>query len=183
MNFTHSITVFCGSNTGNDPIYAKAAQELGAGFVQNHYRLVFGGGNVGLMGILSNTILDMQGEAKGIIPKFLKKKEGEHSRIKDLILTEDMHARKKLLYQEGEAFLILPGGVGTFDEFFEILTWKVLKLHNKPILVININNWADSVYAQLRNTVQQGFASPALLQEFEIVKDVKTTLHRLKALL
>lgn len=181
--YTHSITVFCGSHLGNHPAYEQSGKDLGKGLVQNNFRLVFGGGNVGIMGAVSNTVIDLNGAVKGIIPKFLQKKEGEHSRVKDLVVTQDMHSRKELLYSEADAFLCLPGGVGTFDEFFEILTWKQLHLHNKPIIIVNIENWAEAVCNQIKTIVDEGFAQPSLLELFEVIDDVPTTLNRLNELL
>lgn len=181
--YTHSVTVFCGSRLGNNPVYRQAAKDLGAGLVQNNLRLVFGGGNVGIMGEISNTMIDLNGAVKGIIPKFLQKKEGEHSRLTDLVITEDMHTRKQILYNEADAFLCLPGGIGTFDEFFEILTWKHLQLHNKPIIIVNIDNWAEIVIKQLHIIVEQDFADSSILELFEIIDDVPSTLNRLKEVL
>ncbi|CAI3938199.1 Lonely Guy (LOG) family (PpnN) (PDB:2PMB) (PUBMED:25728768 [Commensalibacter communis] len=180
--YTHSVTVFCGSHLGNNPAFEQAGKDLGKGLVQNNIRLVFGGGNVGIMGAVSNTVIDLNGAVKGIIPKFLQKKEGEHSRVQDLIVTQDMHKRKEILYQEADAFLCLPGGIGTFDEFFEILTWKQLHLHNKPIIIVNIENWAEQVCNQLKAIVDQGFADAGILNLFELIQDVPTTLNRLQEL-
>ncbi|MDI2091042.1 LOG family protein [Commensalibacter oyaizuii] len=177
--YTRSVTVFCGSHTGNKPEYSEAAKALGIGLVENNLRLVFGGGNVGLMGIISNTMLDMNGAVKGIIPKFLQKKEGQHSRVQDLIVTQDMHTRKDILYKEADAFLCLPGGIGTFDEFFETLTWKQLHLHDKPIIVVNIANWAEPLLKQIHAIVEQGFADPSILNLFEVTVDIPETLKRL----
>lgn len=182
-DYLYSIAVFCGSNSGNKPIYTQAAKQLATDLVHHQLRLIFGGGNVGLMGVISNTTLDLGGKVKGVIPKFLQAKEGKHSRVKDLVVTEDMHARKKILYNEADAFLIMPGGIGTFDEFFEILTWKQLDLHQKPIIIVNINQWADPIHNQLRQTVEEGFSNTSLLNLFEIMPDVPTTMQRLKALL
>ncbi len=179
-HYIYSITVFCGSKNGNEPIYTQAAKELASHFVHNQLRLVFGGGSVGLMGEISNTMIDLGGNVKGIIPQFLIQKEGQHSRVTNLTITEDMHSRKKILYDEGDAYLIMPGSIGTFDEFFEILTWRYLKLHNKPIIIVNINNWADALHHQLRNTIKQGFADSSLFQLFEIVSDVPSAIKSLK---
>lgn len=180
MNYTHSVTVFCGSHTGNTPLYTEAAKTLGIELAKNHYRLVFGGGSVGLMGVLSNTMLDHGGIVKGIIPDFLIAKEGQHSRLKAPTITKDMHSRKSLMYKEADAFLVLPGGIGTFDEFFEILTWKYLKLHNKPILIIDVDNWAEPLLALLQHTIMKNLAAPSLLQEFKTFTNVSATLEYLK---
>ncbi|PXZ00138.1 TIGR00730 family Rossman fold protein [Commensalibacter melissae] len=179
-HYNYSITVFCGSKCGNKSIYIQAAKELASHFVHNQLRLVFGGGSVGLMGIISNTMIDLGGSVKGIIPQFLIKKEGQHSRVNDLTVTEDMHSRKKILYDEGDAYLIMPGSIGTFDEFFEILTWRYLKLHNKPIIIVNVDNWARGIHDQLNNTIKQGFADKSLLKLFEVVPDVPSAIESLK---
>lgn len=182
-DYLYSITVFCGSNTGSNPIYTQSAKELASALVQHRLRLVFGGGNVGLMGVISNTVLDLGGTVKGIIPEFLQAREGQHSRLKDRVITQDMHTRKTILYNEADAFLIMPGSIGTFDEFFEILTWKQLDLHQKPIIIVNINQWADAIHIQLQRTVQEGFSQASLFDLFEIVPDVPSAMQRLQALL
>lgn len=179
-NFIKSVTVFCGSRMGNNPAYIQAAKDLGKGLVQNKLRLVYGGGNVGLMGALSNTVLDNNGAIRGIIPEFLQQREALHTRVHDMLVTNDMHRRKSHLYAEGDAFVVLPGGLGTFDETVEIITWRQLQLHNKPIFILNIAQWAETFDKTLHAAVQQGFAEESILKLYEITPDVSTTLKRIR---
>ncbi|CAK7192461.1 Putative cytokinin riboside 5'-monophosphate phosphoribohydrolase [Commensalibacter sp. Nvir] len=162
--YRYSVTVFCGSRDGNNFNYTLAGKEFAAGLVTRNIRLIFGGGNVGIMGTVSDAVLDLGGCVKGIIPNFLQKTEGKHSRIKDLIVTETMHQRKQLLYRDADAFVCLPGGLGTFDEIFEIMTWKQLHLHRKPIIIANVNNWADPFFDILNSIIHEGFAHKSILQ-------------------
>jgi len=126
------ISVFCGSRTGNDPQFKKAAIELGKTFVQNDIDLVYGGGKIGMMGILANSVLNEGGDVIGVIPEFLEKKELAHPDITTLHVVKSMHERKELISNISDGFIALPGGLGTMDEFFEIVTWAQLNLHKKP---------------------------------------------------
>jgi len=132
-----SLCVFCGSQTGNNPDFSAAAQTLGQALAANQSTLVFGGGRVGLMGTVANAALAGGGKVVGVIPEFLKDKELAHSSATEMIVVPDMHTRKRTMFERSDAFCILPGGVGTLDEMFEIVTWRQLHRHNKPIIVLN----------------------------------------------
>lgn len=177
-----SVTVFCGSNPGVDPAYAAAATSLGEGLGKRGMRLVFGGGNVGLMGITAGATLGAGGEVTGIIPDFLRQREVEFQGLTELIVTDSMHTRKRRLFALGDAFVVMPGGLGTYDETFEILTWKQLGQHAKPIILVNILGWADPFIAMIDETIKRGFAKPEVRNLFEVQPDVPALLARLEEL-
>ena len=132
------VCVYCGSGAGEDPAYAESARTLGRALAQARIRLVYGGGSVGLMGIIARTVLDAGGEVTGIIPRFLENRERVFPDVSELIVTEDMHARKMAMFDRADAFVALPGGIGTLEEFVEQLTWAQLGQHQKPVLLANI---------------------------------------------
>ena len=153
----NSIAVFCGSNTGINPLFAEHARQLGYLLAEKNITLIYGGGNKGLMGIIANAVLEKKGNVIGIIPTLLTKWEVQHENITDLIVVDDMHIRKKMLYEKSDAAIILPGGVGTLDEFFEMLTWNQLKIHNKKIFLLNTNGFYDSLLEHIRRMQQEKF--------------------------
>ncbi|NHN87398.1 LOG family protein [Acetobacter conturbans] len=173
--------VFCGSRFGNRPAYKKAAEAMGAGLAQANIHLVYGGGDVGLMGTVADAAIHAGGRVTGIIPEFLKAREVMHRGVTELVVTDSMHTRKQKMFALADAFLILPGGFGTFDELMEILTWRQLKLHDKPIIVVNVENWARSLIAMLNDAVEEGFASPEARSLVQIVPDVASALECLAA--
>jgi uncharacterized protein (TIGR00730 family) len=153
----NAVTVFCGSKPGADPEYMKAAQDLGTQLAKNSISLIYGGGNKGMMGAVANACLDAGGRVVGIIPKLLLEWEAQHNGLSELIVTESMHARKLLLFDKCEAAIILPGGMGTMDELFEMLTWNNLGIHDKKVYILNINGYYDSLIQLLNTMDQQGF--------------------------
>jgi uncharacterized protein (TIGR00730 family) len=160
-----SICVYCGSNTGSDPDYAAAARALGRAMAENRIRLVYGGGSVGLMGILARTVLAAGGEVTGIIPQFLKDREVMLKEATDLVVTADMHERKRIMFERSDAFLALPGGIGTLEEVVEIMTWAQLDQHKKPILIANLRGFWDPLIALFRRMTEKGFLHKAFLGE------------------
>ena len=138
-----SIAVFCGSKNGTNPIYAQHAIELGKLLSQNNITLIYGGGGKGLMGSLANVMIENKGTVIGVIPKILMEWEQHNENISQLLVVEDMHTRKKKMYELCDAALILPGGLGTLDELFEMMTWNQLSIHNKPIYLLNSNGFYD----------------------------------------
>jgi uncharacterized protein (TIGR00730 family) len=175
-----SVTVFCGSSPGTDPVYADSAQTLGAGLAARGMNLVFGGGNVGLMGIVAGAALNAGAHVTGIIPDFLRKREIEFPGLSELIVTDSMHTRKRRLFALADAFVVLPGGLGTFDETIEILTWKQLGQHNKPIILVDILGWAQPFVAMVEQVIDRGFAREPVRGLFEVVPDVAAALARLE---
>jgi len=155
------VCVFCGSSTGNDPRYAASARELGELLVARGLGLVFGAGHIGLMGVLADAVLGAGGEAIGVIPQVLVDKELAHRGLSDLRIVPGMHERKAVMADLSDAFAALPGGYGTADEWFEILTWAQLRLHSKPIGVLNVNGFFDPLLSWLDRAVNEGFVKPA----------------------
>lgn len=152
-----SISVFCGSSFGTSPEYSALAAQVGEFLAQGNIRLVYGGGRVGLMGVVADTVLQNSGTVLGIIPTFLQTREIIHEHISDTIVTNTMHERKQRMHEESDAVLVLPGGFGTFDELFEMLTWAQLGLHTKPIVLLNTHGFFDSLLHFVRHSAQQGF--------------------------
>nr|WP_321984871.1 TIGR00730 family Rossman fold protein [uncultured Lichenicoccus sp.] len=179
---TLCVAVFCGSRFGSGPGYLEAARATGAGLARAGIRLIYGGGRVGLMGALADAALDAGGEVSGIIPHFLSTREVMHDRVTDLTVTDSMHTRKQDMFTQADAFLVLPGGLGTFDETIEIITWKQLRLHDKPILIADIDGWAAPLLATIDASIKDGFADPSARLLFEVVPDVDAALVRLAGL-
>lgn len=160
MNTLRSICVYCGSATGNDPVYARDAKALAQIFIGHNIRLVNGGGRIGLMGVMADAILAGGGECTGVIPHSLKTKEIAHTGMTELIVTPDMHSRKLMMVNMSDAFIAFPGGFGTLDEVFETLTWAQLRLHQKPIILYNPSGFFDSLLMQADHMVKEGFLNP-----------------------
>ena len=156
-----NITVFCGSNSGFRMEYAEAARNLARLLVEQNIRLVYGGGNVGLMGIIADEVMSAGGEVIGIIPDSLDKKEVGHRGITELRVVGSMHERKAQMAELADGFIAMPGGIGTFEEFFEILTWAQLGFHEKPCAVLNIAGYYDGLLKLCDTAVSEGFLRPA----------------------
>ncbi len=146
-----SLAVFCGSKSGKNPLYTQHANELGKLLAENNITLIYGGGNVGIMATLADTVMTHGGKVTGIIPKLLLDWERQHEKITELIVTEDMHDRKKIIYERCDAALVLPGGFGTLDELFEMVTWNQLSIHDKQIFILN----SGGFYTHLVRHIQQ----------------------------
>lgn len=152
-----AVTIFCGSKPGNDPAFVSAADKLGKLLAEKGVKIVYGGGNKGIMGTIANASLGAGGKVVGIIPKVLLEWEAQHTGLTELIVTESMHARKLLLYDQCDAAIILPGGMGTMDELFEMLTWNNLGIHEKKVFVLNTNGYYNALFQLLDTMDQQGF--------------------------
>lgn len=144
-----SICVYCGANFNGDPVLRKAVEDLAQVFADQEIRLIYGGGSVGVMGIIADEVLSRKGLVTGVIPQFLLDQEVGHMEVTELIVTENMHERKQKMADLAEGFIILPGGFGTLEEFFEVLTWLQLGLHTKAIGVLNVNGFYDHLFAQM----------------------------------
>jgi len=151
------IAVFCGSQTGSSPIYADAARQLGEEMVRRGFGLVYGGGCIGLMGVVAESVLRLGGEVVGVIPRSLFRKEVAIENATELLVVETMHQRKALMADRADGFIALPGGYGTCDELFEILTWAQLGIHRKPIGLLNVNDFFDPLLDWIDNMVKEGF--------------------------
>lgn len=165
-----NICVFCGSGTGRNPAYAKAAQALGTAIADAGVGLVYGGGSLGLMGETARAVLAGGGRVTGIIPGFLSAKEKMLSEVDELIVTEDMHERKRLMFERSDAFVALPGGIGTLEELVEQLTWSQLGRHSKPIILANIDRFWDPLIGLLDHMRTEAFIRPGLEVGFVVVE-------------
>ncbi|HEY5692824.1 MAG TPA: TIGR00730 family Rossman fold protein [Cyclobacteriaceae bacterium] len=174
-----NVCIFCGSSSGNNPIYSETARTLALALVNSNCTLVYGGGNIGLMGILADEVLSNGGNVIGVIPDFLMQKELGHQGIGQLEIVTSMHERKKRMADLSDAFVALPGGWGTLDELAEILTWQQLSLISKPIAILNVNNYFDSLLVQMKRMVKEGFLREKNLDKLIIEKIPQTLLKRL----
>jgi uncharacterized protein (TIGR00730 family) len=165
------VCVFCGSSRGTRPSYAEAARRVGGALARGGLALVYGGGRVGLMGIVADAVLAEGGRVVGVIPDPLATKEVAHDGLTELFVVPGMHERKALMARKSEGFLTLPGGVGTFEEFFEILSWAVLGLHRKPIGILNVEGYFDPLLALLEHAVAEQFLRPETLDLLAVSDD------------
>ena len=179
VKYKKSLCVFCGSKNGNNLIYKKAARELGTYLAKNKIRLVYGGGSLGLMGELSNSVNRNNGNILGVIPKHLLQIEGINKNHGEIIITDDMHTRKKTMYNNSDAFLCLPGGIGTLEEVSEIITWFQLNISRKPIFFLNINGYWDKFRLLVENIVSTEFASKDLLNYFTFFENLEALVPSL----
>ena len=179
LKYKKSLCVFCGSKNGNNLIYKKAAKELGTYLAKNKIRLVYGGGSLGLMGELSSSVNRNKGDILGVIPKHLLKIEGINKNHGEIIITDDMHSRKKTMYNSSDAFLCLPGGIGTLEEVSETITWFQLNISRKPIFFLNINGYWDKFRVLVENFVSTEFASKDLLNYFTFFESLEALVPSL----
>jgi uncharacterized protein (TIGR00730 family) len=174
-----SLCVYCGSSGSVAEIYRAAASELGARLAEAAIELVFGGGRVGLMGLLADAALAAGGRVTGIIPVGLRDAELAHQGVGELVVVDTMHARKALMAERADAFAILPGGIGTLDETFETLSWKQLRLHDKPIFLVDVEGYWTPLRALLDRIVEAGFAHPQTHRLLEVVPSVSALMKKL----
>ena len=166
-----AVCVFCGSSAGENPRYADAARSVGRELARNRIDLVYGGGDVGLMGIVADAALQAGGYVVGIIPESLARREIAHEGLSELHVVPGMHERKAMMAIRSNAFLTLPGGIGTFEEFFEIATWAVLGIHRKPIGILNVDGYFDPLLAMLEHAVTEKFLRRAHLDSIQVGTD------------
>ena len=174
-----NLCVFCGSSTGSNPIYAQAARDLGQLISKTNSTLVYGGGNIGLMGILADEVLKSSGKVIGVIPDFLVKREVGHQGLTQLEIVSSMHERKKRMADLSDAFIAMPGGWGTLDELAEILTWKQLNLVQTRVGLLNINSFFDPLVDQMNKMVKEGFLLDSNLKELVIAENPTSLLTSL----
>lgn len=176
-----TVCVYCGSSSRVDEAYKRAAEALGRTLAAERVGLVYGGGRVGLMGLVADATYHGGGQVIGIIPTFLDDKEIANPNCTELIRTATMHERKEIMARRSDAFVVLPGGLGTLDEFFEILTWRQLGLHDKPVVVVNIAGYWDAMLGLIDGIIASGFARPENRRLFEVVDTVEAVLPALRA--
>jgi hypothetical protein len=176
-----SICVLCGSGEGALPAYRLAAEDLGRQMAARNIRLVFGGGSIGLMGAVADAVLAAGGEAIGVIPDFLIRYEVGHNRLTDLVITGSMHDRKRRMFEMADAFVILPGGLGTLDETFEIVTWKQLGLHASPIVVLDVDGYWAPLRGLIDAVIASRFAHPKVAELLTFVPTAEAVFPALAA--
>ena len=168
-----SLTIYCSASNKIDKKFFKMSKEVATIISNYHIKVIYGGGNVGLMGIIAKTLADLKKEVIGVIPKFLIKKEKVSLKINKLKIVPSMGKRKEYLFKLGDAFLILPGGTGTLEEVIEVLSWKILKLHNKPIIFLNFDNYWSPLIKQFEMIIENKFGNKNLQNQFQVIKNPK----------
>jgi uncharacterized protein (TIGR00730 family) len=180
MSKINAICVYCGSNAGTEPAFAEGASRFGKILAENGVRLIYGGGSVGLMGTLANAVLTHGGKATGIIPDFLTQRERPRRLSQELIITRDMHERKRTMFERADAFVALPGGIGTLEELVEQLTWAQLGRHSKPILIANISGYWDPLLTLVAHMRERAFVPDSLAINFLVTERVEDILPVLR---
>jgi uncharacterized protein (TIGR00730 family) len=164
-----SLAVFCGSKSGDDPLFCEHAKQLGSLLAEKNITLIYGGGNKGVMGAVANSVLEKNGKVVGIMPSILTGIEHQHYGLTEMFEVEDMHSRKRMLYEKCDAALILPGGYGTMDEFFEMLTWNQLNIHDKKIFIVNTAGFYDPLISFLHQMEDHLFLYHKIVDKLTIV--------------
>ncbi len=171
------VAVFCGARLGVRASRKTSAEDLMKAFHHKGWGLVYGGGKVGIMGVLADEMLRLGGQVVGVIPRRLMEWEVGHTGLKELHIVEDMHVRKRMMYEKSDAFIILPGGIGTMDEFFEILTWKQLGEHAKPIVVFNHDGYYDGLLQWFQRAVEDGYYTQEQMALFQVENDLNSLMN------
>lgn len=175
----NKIVVYCGANKGTNPIYKEQAELLGKTFAARNIQLIFGGGRVGIMGIIADAVLAHGGQVIGVIPSFLQTKEVAHDGLTQMFVVATMHERKKVMEEMADGVIVLPGGYGTLDEFFEMLTWAQLGLHNKPLGILNVNGYYNPLMLQLDKMVEENFLKQANRDMILISNELNDLLEKM----
>lgn len=176
-----SICVFCGSSMGFHPIYKKSAYDLGKQIAKENLSLIYGGGSVGLMGVLADAVMEHGGEVVGIIPRFLYEKEVGHDGVTELIIVDSMHERKQKMAELAQGFIAMPGGIGTMEELFEIFTWSQLALIKKPVALLNVNHFYDDIINFLNKMVHDGFIKDVTVNSLINSHSIHELIAKMKA--
>jgi uncharacterized protein (TIGR00730 family) len=180
MNKINAVCVYCGSSPGTDPAFTAAAEAFGRILAESGVRLIYGGGSVGLMGTLAHAVLDHGGEVTGVIPEFLTRRERPRRLPQELVVTPDMHQRKRTMFERADGFVALPGGIGTLEEVVEQLTWAQLGRHRKPILIANINGYWDPLLALIDHMRAVNFVAAPHSVDFLVARRVEEILPKLR---
>ncbi|UTY60961.1 TIGR00730 family Rossman fold protein [Massilia sp. erpn] len=176
-----TVCVYCGANAGADPLYAEGARALAAALVEQNMSLVYGGGNVGLMGVIADEVLRLGGEVTGVIPTKLVEREVAHNGLTRQFIVKDMHERKAMMAELSDGFIAMPGGLGTLEELFEMLTWAQIGIHSKPVGLLNMNGYYDRLVDFVEHARSQGFVRPQHAALMQIDTDPRALLERLKS--
>src|ERR1700758_647991 len=180
MSKIKTVCVYCGSGPGTNPHFIESAKAFGKALAESGIRLVYGGGSRGIMGAVASSVLDHVGMVTGIIPDFLKLRENALKRVQEMIITPDMHERKRLMFEHSDAFVALPGGLGTLEELVEQLTWQQLGRHSKPVLLANVEGFWEPLFALLTHMRATQFIRPSLAVDILKAERVEEILPRLK---
>ena len=176
-----SICVFCGASSGRDSVYTSAAASFGELLARESVELVWGGGNVGLMGVVADSVLAEGGRTYGVIPSFMAERELAHPQATELVVVDSMHARKAAMADRADGFVALPGGFGTLDELFEIVTWAQLHIHAKPVGLLNVRGFFDPLLAMAQHMSNEGFIKPYHLELLYVAEDPRSLLQSMRA--
>ena len=176
-----TICVYCGSGAGSDPVFVETAAELGRTMAEAGIGLVYGGGNIGLMGTVARAVLDGGGRVTGIIPDFLKARERMLDAVQETIVVPDMHTRKRLMFERADAFVALPGGIGTLEELVEQMTWAQLGRHNKPILMLSVRSFWKPLLVLFAHMRESGFIRPGLELNYLVAERVEEVIPMIEA--
>jgi uncharacterized protein (TIGR00730 family) len=182
MAVVKRLCVYCGSSSAVDPAYRAAATRFGSLLAEAGIELVFGGGRVGLMGLVADAVLAGQGRVTGIIPGHLHDREVGHPGLQELIVVPSMHERKRLMFERSDAFVVLPGGLGTLDETFEIITWKQLGLHDKPVVIVDVEGYWQPLLDLVEHVIARGFTGPGARLFYRVVPEVEAVLPMIASL-
>lgn len=177
-----SVCVFCGSRNGGNPAYLRDAETIGRAIAENGWRLVYGAGDVGLMGAVANAAQSGGADIFGVIPVHLMQREVGKADVTRFVVTENMHERKKVMFMNSDVIVVLPGGAGSLDEFFEVLTWRQLGLHDKPIFVLNTDGYWDPLAQLMSRITTEGFADASIHDFFQLVSDPATLIEKIKSI-
>lgn len=177
----HALAVFCGSKNGKNPLFTQQAIQLGKLMAENDVKLIYGGGSAGIMGVIADSVMDNGGRVTGIIPKILVEWERQHLGITELIVSDDMHIRKQTIYSLCDAALVLPGGFGTLDELFEIITWNQLSIHDKHIFILNTDGFYDHLIQHIDQMRAEGFLYSEAEKRITVISDPAELQNYLQA--
>ncbi len=182
MAHINSLCVYCGSRPGRNDHFRKIARDFGHILVRENIRLVYGGGNVGLMGIIANVVMSQGGKVTGVIPRHLDEEEVGLKEATDFFVVDNMHERKRMMFDHSDCFVALPGSIGTLDETIEVITWKQLRLHNKPIIIVNSDGYWQPLLMLIDNFIREEFTVAATRDLFHVVDSVADVVPLLKSL-
>jgi uncharacterized protein (TIGR00730 family) len=176
-----SVCVYCGASNDANPQFKQLARDVGAALARHKLTVVYGGGHVGLMGVVADSALAAGGKVVGIIPEHIRAQEVQHLGLTELHVVPDMHTRKRMMVERSDAFVVLPGGLGTLDETCEILTWKKLKLHTKPIVIFNAYGYWDHFLKLVEHLLAEGFENPSTLTYYKVVTNIQDMFAALES--
>lgn len=180
MNEIKAVCVFCGASNNVPATFLDVGKTFGSLLVSNAIKLVYGGGDCGIMGAVANSVLKNKGYVTGVFPRSLKDLESEHASLSEIIMVESMHERKRIMFERSDAIVVLPGGFGTMDEMFEIITWKQLRFHQKPIIILNHQNYWDPLIKLMDSIIDTGFAREEVRSFYQVVDTPEGVIKALK---